>query len=432
MEEKLSLRSHTSGSVLAPKIVAMAVVPLLILSVIASFFIAGAIVRNYSVDVVNELRSECITINTFISRKLKSSDYRNSEIKPDLFDSISQQTNMDITLFFGSERSVTTVKNPDGTRAVGTYADEEIASHVLVGGEDYFSEQANVNGNMYFAYYMPLFDVEGNIVGMTFAGKSRASVYHSVMLSIIGSLAVSWSLTAVVAVICGTAARKMVRALKMTAEFMGRIASGDTECELDERVISRRDEIGGMGRAAVKLQRSLRDLISNDPLTGLFNRRACNIRLAEMLDGAKADDSCLTVVIGDIDFFKKFNDRYGHACGDLVLRDISDILRRGTKGAGIAARWGGEEFLLAFSLSDDAAMAAMENIMQEIRNFRSEYDGEEISVTMTFGVQHYAGENNTDVIINAADEKLYYGKNHGRNMIVEHIPDTVPAEGTGE
>lgn len=415
-------KTHTDGSGLAVKIVAMAVVPLLILSLIASFFIANAINNSFNKEVYNELRSECATINIFIGRKISSSEYQNFEIKPDLFDDIAESTGMDITLFFGDERSVTTVRDSGGNRVVGTRAAEDVSDCVLAGGNDYFSAEADINGEIYFAYYMPLSDAEGNIIGMTFAGKTRDNVSRAIFYSMLGTLAVSWSLTAVVAVICAMTARRMVKNLTMTAEFMGRIASGDTECVPDEKMLSRRDEIGGMGRAAVKLQHSLRELISNDPLTGLFNRRACNIKLAEMLDKAKNDDTGLTVVIGDIDLFKNFNDRYGHACGDLVLRDVSAILKEGTDGCGIAARWGGEEFLLAFSLADEEASAVMEQIMQRIRSFRGEYDGEEISVSMTFGVQHYSGENNTDVLINAADAKLYYGKKHGRNMIVEHIP----------
>ncbi len=424
MRENLRGKKHTDGSGLAFKIVAMAVVPLLILSLIASFFIADAINTSFNKEVYNELRSECVTINNFIGRKISSSTYQDSEIKPDLFDNVAEMTGMDITLFFGNERSVTTVRNTDGSRAVGTVAADEVTDRVL-GGSDFFSGETNINGEIYFAYYMPLINAEGEVIGMTFAGKTRDNVSHAIAYSIMGTLAVSWALTAVVAVVCGTAARRMVGSLTMTAEFMGRIASGDTDCAPDERMLSRRDEIGGMGRAAVKLQQSLRELISNDPLTGLFNRRACNIKLAEMLDRAKTEDSGLTVVIGDIDLFKKFNDRYGHACGDLVLKDVSAILKEGTNGCGIASRWGGEEFLLAFSLPDEEASAAMERIMQRIRSFHCEYDGEEISVSMTFGVQHYSGENNTDVLVNAADAKLYYGKNHGRNMIVEHIPEEI-------
>ncbi len=424
MREKLRGKKHTDGSGLAFKIVAMAVVPLLILSLIASFFIANAIYTGFNKEVYNELRSECATINNFIGRKISSSTYQNSEIKPDLFDNVAEITGMDITLFFGNERYVTTVRNTDGSRAVGTVASDEVTECVFA-GSDFFSGETNINGEIYFAYYMPLVNAGGEVIGMTFAGKTRDNVSHEIAYSIMGTLAVSWVLTAVVAVVCGTAARRMVDSLTMTAEFMGRIASGDIDCVPDERMLSRRDEIGGMGRAAVKLQQSLRELISNDPLTGLFNRRACNIKLAEMLDRAKTEDSGLTVVIGDIDLFKKFNDRYGHACGDLVLKDVSAILKEGTNGFGIASRWGGEEFLLAFSLPDGESSAAMERIMQRIRSFRCEYDGEEISVSMTFGVQHYSGENNTDVLVNAADAKLYYGKNHGRNMIVEHIPEEI-------
>lgn len=428
MGKKTDTKKHKGSSGLTAKIVSLAVIPLLLLSIIASFIIALAIYDNFNKEVYNELRSECVTINTFISRKITSDIYSDQEIKADIFDNIAASTDMDITLFSGSERIITTVRQPNGRRAVGTYASSEVVSEVLDKNTDFYSRAADINGEIYYGYYMPLSDTDGNVIGMTFAGKNREGVIGSITFSIVGTLAVSWLLTAVVAAVCVSVASRMVQSLTVTAGFMGRIAEGDTDCVPDGRMLSRSDEIGDMGRAAVKLQTSLRELISNDPLTGLLNRRACNIRLAEMLDSANENDTGLTVVIGDIDLFKKFNDRYGHACGDLVLKEVSAILSEETSGCGIASRWGGEEFLLAFALSDDEAMDKMDRIMERIRGFRCEYDGEEISVSMTFGVQHFSGENNTDILVNSADAKLYYGKNNGRNRIVEYIPAEEAAE----
>ncbi|MGN1423334.1 MAG: diguanylate cyclase [Oscillospiraceae bacterium] len=428
MGKKSDTKTHKGSSGLTAKIVSLAVIPLLLLSLIASFLIAMAIYENFNKEVYNELRSECVTINSFISRKISSDIYSGEVMKEDLFDSIAASNDMDITLFSGAERIITTVRQPDGSRAVGTYASPEVISEVLDKKSDFFSRAADINGEIYYGYYMPLSDSDGNVIGMTFAGKNRQSVIGSITVSILGTLAVSWLLTAVVAVVCVSMAGRMVQSLAVTADFLGRISEGDTDCVPDERMLSRSDEVGDMGRAAVKLQTSLRELISNDPLTGLLNRRACNIKLAEMLDSANADDAGLTVVIGDIDLFKIFNDRYGHACGDLVLKEVSAILAEETKGCGIASRWGGEEFLLAFALPRDEAMAALGRIMERIRGFRGEYDGEEISVSMTFGVQHFSGEGNTDVLVNSADAKLYYGKNHGRNRIVEYIPAENAAE----
>ena len=192
----------------------------------------------------------------------------------------------------------------------------------------------------------------------------------------------------------------------------------------DARLVNRKDEIGDMGRSAVKLQQALRNLISNDPLTGLYNRRACGIKMNDLRDRAISEGTPFVAAIGDIDFFKRFNDNYGHACGDKVLKDISGILRDGMRDIGFASRWGGEEFLLIFSVPYDEALAALGRIMDSIHTYRCKYEGKDIPVTMTFGISNYEG-GTVDALVNTADGRLYYGKNHGRNCIVESIPEAI-------
>ena len=393
--------------------------PLLALSLISSVFIAVSSYNSSYNAIYTELNNMCVGVCELVApRGLGFSESDSREIGL-AFSSICESTGIDLTIFEGDVRVITTVHGEDGVSAVGTKASPEVANEVLVNGNDFFSQNADINGNSYYGYYKPIVGEDGTVIGMTFAGKSRSSVTRTMILNMIGLLAVSWAIMLVVAAISISTASGMVKSLSCAADFLRRISCGDTDCVPPAELTSRKDEIGDMGRAAAKLQRSLKSLISTDPLTGLLNRRACNLRLGEMLRNAQSNAGHMTVVIGDIDFFKSFNDKYGHACGDIVLKDISEILSKGAKGKGIVSRWGGEEFLLAFDIPDNEASAVMNEIMEDIRAYSRDYNGVQLGVTMTFGIQHYTSEESIDAIVNSADKKLYYGKNNGRDRIVE-------------
>ena len=98
----------------------------------------------------------------------------------------------------------------------------------------------------------------------------------------------------------------------------------------------------------------MRNLIFNDALTGIYNRRAGWIELGKYIDKIKVapEDFNLTVAIGDLDLFKRVNDTYGHDYGDIVLRKAATIFKEHLKDKGFPVRWGGEEFLLLFYAKD--------------------------------------------------------------------------------
>ena len=124
-----------------------------------------------------------------------------------------------------------------------------------------------------------------------------------------------------------------------------------------------------MGRHAQEVGETLRTLIYKDPLTRLYNRRAGRIELSKYIDLAEASNyrKKVVVALGDIDFFKKINDTYGHDCGDLVLTKLSDIFVKYMDNNGIPIRWGGEEFLLVFKADYQTAYELVDNMMDEIR-----------------------------------------------------------------
>lgn len=176
----------------------------------------------------------------------------------------------------------------------------------------------------------------------------------------------------------------------------------------------------GMEKKLVEYNKTLERLAFFDPLTGLYNRRQTVSFLEKKLDAMKDDPSgLLTVVIGDIDFFKKVNDVYGHECGDIVLKEVASILKNGVRKRGLASRWGGEEFLMIFPEKDrDNAVSYINEIMNTIRAHEVEYCGQIVKVTMSFGVAQYDKGLTIDEIIKNADMKLYEAKETGRNKVV--------------
>lgn len=411
------------GLKLTGRMVIMAIAPIIILSIFMSAFIGYSSYRSIYDEVSHELSSVCVSVFELLehSEQYKLSRYDYFDNNEDMFDGITQRTDIYITVFEGNERKITTTTNPDGSRAVGTKAAAEVVDTVLDGGEEFFSDNVDVNGSAFFGFYMPV--TEGNeVTGMVFAGKSRKTVMNNIVSSIVGSLVLSWLAALVAAFISVLVARGMVGSLLSAAEFLKKISMGDTDCAAEEKLVTRGDEIGDMGRSAVKLQQALKALISNDPLTGLYNRRACNIKMNELRARAENEGAPFVAAIGDIDFFKRFNDNYGHACGDEVLKDVARHLRDGVGDKGFVSRWGGEEFLLIFAVPYAEAVGALQSIMENIREYRCEYDDLKLSVTMTFGISEYTG-GTVDALVSSADDKLYYGKSHGRNCIIEDIPE---------
>lgn len=175
-----------------------------------------------------------------------------------------------------------------------------------------------------------------------------------------------------------------------------------------------------MEQKLIKYNEKLERLASLDPLTGLYNRR----RMRQYLDQVEAEYSpngmkFLSLALGDIDFFKKVNDSYGHETGDQVLKSVAKLFMKAIDGKGEVCRWGGEEFLIAFyDMNGDEALVLLTEILEQIRSMEVVHDGKRIHITMTFGLVEYHKASGVEGSIQEADKKLYRGKESGRNQIV--------------
>ena len=156
-----------------------------------------------------------------------------------------------------------------------------------------------------------------------------------------------------------------------------------------------------------------------DSLTGLMNRRAGERYFEEIRQRALREKLFVNVAMGDIDYFKKINDTYGHDAGDEVLKALSAIFQDFMKDKGAAFRWGGEEFLFVIiDMNGDDAYLEMERLSGLIGNMTIHAGDREIHVTMTFGIEECGKDQSMVEALEAADRKLYMGKARGRNQIM--------------
>ncbi len=166
------------------------------------------------------------------------------------------------------------------------------------------------------------------------------------------------------------------------------------------------------------MQKRLQLLASHDELTGLHNRRYVLERIEEKLPEIRRHqlNFCLTMM--DVDHFKSVNDEFGHAAGDDVLRETSQILTRELRQGDIVARYGGEEFLMLLPMTElSSAEMLVERLRGAIEKKTYTFEGTKISVTASFGLTQYAQDDTADKMIDRADKALYQAKLAGRNCV---------------
>ena len=163
-------------------------------------------------------------------------------------------------------------------------------------------------------------------------------------------------------------------------------------------------------------------LATQDSLTGCLNRRAFYEKAKEYLAATAAGGSNLACIMADIDLFKSFNDRYGHAVGDQVIQFVAATLKSALRKDDVVCRYGGEEFCLLFSNSDiENAVTIVERIRHEIETQSPSAipDKPEIRISASFGVSDLSlGAKDIEELITQADKALYKAKADGRNRVV--------------
>lgn len=416
------------------KLLRMNLIPLFLLVVIITSFSAKSFADALNREVKNGLMDLTTTIMT-LYQNLYPGDFRMVESEGAIYllkgehqingdftiiDTIKADTGTDITFLYQDIRVITTLKDESGDRLIGTKVNAVVIKDVLEKKQPAFYPNVSIGEKEYFAYYMPLINSDGSCVGMLFVAKPTKEVYDSIRSTVSPIVALGIVAMVLVGLVTLRFSNNLIRSISGIEKFLGKVAQGNLNNKLDYEVYRREDELGEMGRYAIDMQKSLCELVEKDVLTDLYNRRSGEKRLMQAYKDKFTKNIDFCIAVGDIDHFKQVNDNYGHDCGDLVLSEVAAIMKKAMCGKGVAARWGGEEFILLFNdCKLEKAVILLNEIMEKIRETEVIYEKEaRVRITMTFGICQGNVEG-VDAVLREADEKLYYGKNNGRNQIVQ-------------
>ena len=166
-----------------------------------------------------------------------------------------------------------------------------------------------------------------------------------------------------------------------------------------------------------KIQRSLaehqiqaevfRRMAILDPLTGLYNRRFAEQRLAAEIARSERRGLSLIVLLCDLNDFKQINDHYGHPAGDVVLKGFAELLSRSTRGSDLAVRWGGDEFML---LLLDCELEQLSRVLLRLDGFKVDVAGKQLPVSFAVGWKAYEPGDKVEELLEEADRNLYANK----------------------
>ncbi len=175
-----------------------------------------------------------------------------------------------------------------------------------------------------------------------------------------------------------------------------------------------------IGISNAKLYEKMNDMAIRDGLTRIFNRRHLSELLNEYLGEAVKRKAPVSLALFDIDKFKMVNDTYGHQCGDAVIRYVATLLNRGAiRNGGIAGRYGGEEFVVAFmNKSLQETYEIVKDIHSAIKSEPVVYEDKEVLVRASVGVASFPETcSNPGELLNRADWAMYHSKKNGRDQI---------------
>lgn len=272
--------------------------------------------------------------------------------------------------------------------------------------------------NQVVAYAVPIEQPNLTPVDTTYLDAMQSAMLYGVLGASLMALALGFFFSG-----------RLSANLRILTRAIQAMASGDLRQHVSVRS---RDEVGFLGdsfnRMSEELSRShemirqqaarLEELSIRDETTGLHNRRYFDQQAVLAYARARRYGRPFTVAIGDIDHFKQVNDRYSHAAGDEVLRLVAAQLAAGTRESDILARYGGEEFVMAFPETPlREAAATCERIRRQIQDYAWENVRTGLRVTMTIGLDGDVGRGSVELMLQAADARLYDGKQNGRNRV---------------
>lgn len=264
MERKMSIKK---------KILAMTIGPVLILGLISVSFTLTMVKSAMTDEIQDALKGTAAA--TLAAYDQNAGDYiqaSNGDIwkgsyniskSESLVDGIKENTGMDVTFFYGSQRIMTSAKDGNGDRLLGSPAGEVIIENVLNKGGSYFSKNVSLNGTLNYGYFTPVYQngSSTDIVGMVFVGtdkEQKNAVISHIMLTIGAAVCV-------VMIICAGAGVKMSsamsRSIRTSIGVVEKVAGGNLDVWVDDKLLNRKDEIGDLSKVAIKLRDAMKTVI---------------------------------------------------------------------------------------------------------------------------------------------------------------------------
>lgn len=250
------------------KIISLSVLPVLVLGIIV-IWIALFVVRGALVDEIKDALRSAATA-TFAAYDQNAGEYleaSNGDIwkgsyniskSESIVDSIKKKSGMEVTFFYGDRRIMTSAKDKDGNRILGSPAGDTIKKQVLNKGKDYFSRAVSIDGTIYYGYYMPVCQQDSKTpIGMIFVGTNKAVKDASINRIVYMIIAVAVLLMAACVVLALLLTKSMTDSLKKGIDTVQEVAKGNLQTEVDSRLLQRKDEIGDLSRAIAMLREEM-------------------------------------------------------------------------------------------------------------------------------------------------------------------------------
>lgn len=422
------------GNGLGDKMLALAVLPILVLGIV----LMVVSMQTFSDKMEGHVRKE-MTQQTKLILKILDENYPgefslNKDVKgnyhiykggkditkdTEFIDNMKEIMGVEVTLFCQDVRLQTTLRDSKGRLFINTAVSSVITKDVLKKKKAHFYRSTtNVGDERYFAYYEPIFLEDGTCFGMVGVCRKATDIEKNIRMAVRPILLLSIAAIFVIGAISISYTRILTKRIRILQQFMKKLTKDDFEAEMPAGLLKVEDEIGDLAHSGKKMQESIRRQVEYDEMTQLYNRRYGDKNLLKMKAQMQISGIKYCVAIGDIDFFKKVNDNYGHEAGDEVLIHVARVLKEQLLANGFVCRWGGEEFLIVIeSHTIEQAEHILQSILDTLRNQTITYQEQQIRVTMSMGLVSVKAEDEIDDILRCADQKLYEAKENGRDQI---------------
>lgn len=286
---------------LKKKILSVAVLPVLLLGIVTIVITLTKVKSSLISEVKDSLSGTAAT--TLAAYNQHSGSYLradngdvwkggyNISKSESLLDNIKEESGMDVTFFYGNERIMTSAKDRDGNRILGSPAGEKIVEKVLKGGENYFSSSVSLDGTLNYGYYIPVYQkgTDSEPIGMIFAGvdkQAKDNTINGIILMVLFSVIFVMAACIVIAVIMSVS---ITRSLQKGIREVQKVADGELGSPIEEKLLKRHDEVGDLAKAIDTLQKALQNIVSK------IAQSTDNIKMAANELGVSAKDTNYTM-----------------------------------------------------------------------------------------------------------------------------------------